>query len=247
MIMDLFHRIRVRSGFLTYSEETDSGDSGPVPERLRWAAELAGPLEGKRVADVGCWTGGLLSLLSSFNPEEIVGVDVSGPWVQTARDRVQSATFYSVESLMDLPSSLLQHFDYVFFLETLEHLPRGTEQSAIDSLAALLVPGGKIILSTPTAGVSTLLDPAWFLVGHRHYRMSTLLDLLTSAGLEISGVNYSGNLWSSFDTIFLYVFKHLLGRRYVTTAYLASLALNGVYHRRRFDSVVIWVEARRPA
>ena len=173
-----------------------------------------------------------------------MGIDVAGPWIHAAEEAVPSARFLEVATLTDLPASLERHFDVVMLLETIEHLPRGTETSALRSLASLLAPDGYLLLSTPAAGISAPLDPAWFLVGHRHYRLVTLTKLFSSAGLEVRRVYYSGNFWTSLDTFMLYFWKHVLRRTYVSPAMIASREPNGVYERRRPTSANIWLEAR---
>lgn len=240
----MMKRIGTRSGHLTFSDDADHAPPVNPPQRLAWACELAQPVSGSRIVDIGCWTGGLLALLVPLGPAELVGVDVSGPWLSVARETAPSATFLSVSTLTDLPAALHQHFEVVFFLETLEHLPRRSQLAALRTLASLLAPGGKLVLSTPAAGIAALLDPAWYLVGHRHYRLGRLVDLLTSAGLECAACHYSGNLWTSLDTSLLYVYKHLLRRTYSPLPAIAEWASTGLYTRRRLDSTNVWIEAR---
>jgi SAM-dependent methyltransferase len=240
----LFKRIRSRSGVLAFSDTIDHVKHSEPPPRLEWARELAQPIAGRRIVDVGCWTGGMLKLLVPLEPAELMGIDVAGPWIHAAEEAVPSARFLEVATLTDLPASLERHFDVVMLLETIEHLPRGTETSALRSLASLLAPDGYLLLSTPAAGISAPLDPAWFLVGHRHYRLVTLTKLFSSAGLEVRRVYYSGNFWTSLDTFMLYFWKHVLRRTYVSPAMIASREPNGVYERRRPTSANIWLEAR---
>lgn len=242
--MGLVRRVLSRRGYLTYSGGVDDEQKvEPVP-RLGWARELAEPIAGKRIADVGCWTGGLLSLFAGRGAKELVGLDVTGPWLLAAREAVPSAQFLEVADLRNLPSHLSGRFDVVLLLETLEHLPRGSEQEALRSLAALLSPGGVLILSTPAAGIAAPLDPAWFLVGHRHYRRETVTALASSAGLNVVRVRYSGNVWTSLDTVGMYLAKHLFHRPYSTPPFVASREPNGLYDNRRVGSANIWLETR---
>jgi 2-polyprenyl-3-methyl-5-hydroxy-6-metoxy-1,4-benzoquinol methylase len=242
--VDLFKRIRSRSGVLTFSETMDHVEQSAPPSRLKWAAELAQPVAGRRILDVGCWTGGLLKLLVPLEPTELMGIDVAGPWIHAAEETVPSARFLEVASLADLPSSLEHHFDVVMLLETLEHLPRGSESSALRSLASLLAPDGSLVLSTPDAGFSAPLDPAWILTGHRHYRLVTLTKLFSSAGLEVRKVYYSGNFWTSLDTFMLYFSKHVLRRKYSSLAMISSHEPEGLYGQRRPTSTNIWLVGR---
>jgi len=240
--VDLFKRIRSRSGVLTFSDTVDHGALSEPPPRLMWARDLAQPVAGRRILDVGCWTGGLLRLLVPLEPAELMGIDLAGPWINAAGENVPSARFLEVATLSELPPSLEHHFDVVTLLETLEHLPRGSEAAAISALTALLAPGGRLILSTPAAGISAPLDPAWILTGHRHYSLATLTQIFSSAGLEVQKVHYSGNFWSSLDTFLLYFSKHILHRGYKSSRFISSHEPSHVYQKRRPTSANIWLE-----
>jgi SAM-dependent methyltransferase len=205
---------------------------------------MASPIAGQRILDVGCWTGGLLKLLVTLEPAELMGIDLAGPWISEAQRAVPSARFLEVTTLSDLPPSLVHHFDVVMLLETLEHLPRGSEASAIAALGALLAPGGRLILSTPAAGIAAPFDPAWTLTGHRHYRLATLTAMFSSAGMEIQEVHYSGNYWTSLDSFLLYFSKHVLHRPYATRRFISSHEPTHVYRKRRPTSANIWLEGR---
>src|SRR5580692_3568977 len=114
---DLIKRIRSRSGVLTFSDTVDQVAQSEPPPRLEWARDLAEPIAGCRILDVGCWTGGFLKLLVPLEPAELMGIDLAGPWIQAAGENVPSAHFLEVTSLTDLPSSLEHHFDVVMLLE----------------------------------------------------------------------------------------------------------------------------------
>jgi SAM-dependent methyltransferase len=205
---------------------------------------MAEPIAGKRILDVGCWTGGLLTLFETPEPAELMGIDLAGPWIHEAQRAVPSARFLEVTTLSELPPSLAHHFDVVMLLETLEHLPKGSEVSAIAALGALLAPGGRLILSTPAAGFAAPLDPAWSLTGHRHYRLATLTAMFSSAGLEIHDVHYSGNYWTSIDCLLFYFSKHVLHRPYKSPRFISSREPTHVYEKRRPTSANVWLEGR---
>ena len=209
----LVSRIWNRSGKLAFVPEVDAATHAEIPDRYRWAASWARSLKGKRVADVGCWTGGFLEhLAAASQPNELVGIDLRGPWLEEARARNPAITYVPVDSLVSPLGNHLHGFDTVFFLETLEHLERGSESQVLKNLAKVLVPSGELILSTPAAGLAAITDPAWFLVGHRHYAPRRLVKLCEDAGLVIREVAYSGNSWSILDLNRLYLFKHVLRR-----------------------------------
>jgi 2-polyprenyl-3-methyl-5-hydroxy-6-metoxy-1,4-benzoquinol methylase len=241
--MKLIERLLRRSGELVFDAAVDGSiDMRPEP-RHAWLQEWIGTLKAARVVDVGCWTGALLTWALGEGCVEVAGIDLPGPWLKTASRRAPGAAIYPVRSLSDVPSSLKSRFDFVFFMETLEHLPRGSETAALAALRQLLVPGGWLVLSTPIAGVMNILDPAWFLVGHRHYSVSTIQTMLSAAGFQSEEVRWSGNLWSAIATNLLYIEKHLLRRQPRSHPWLERRDSRGLGSQRSLTSTNVWVRA----
>lgn len=241
----LARRIRTRSGVLTFSEEVDSSPNAPLSPHYFSAREFGPPVAGRRIVDVGCWTGRFIGLLAREHPAEIWGIDIAGPWLPVARESNPGAKFLAIESIAKIPDDLQHAFDTVYFLETLEHLPRDLEDSAARSLENLLAPGGELILSVPAAGLAALLDPAWYLVGHRHYRSRRLIRIMRSAGLVVDECAYSGSAWHSIDIVLFYAHKHILSREYSAPKFLARRLSTTVSHRRRIGSTGTWIRAHR--
>ena len=243
---NLVRRIRTRSGFLTFSETIDATTDGPVPLHYLAARDFGPPVSGRRIVDVGCWTGKFLRLLAPEHPMTMAGIDVVGPWLAVAQRSNPKATFVPIDSIEEIPQNLNHAYDTVYFLETLEHLPRDLEHAAANSLKNLLSPDGVLILSVPVAGLAALLDPAWYLVGHRHYRRKRLIDILQTANLTIDEYAYSGSAWESLDTILLYIYKHLLQRPYLSPKFLSVRLSTRLSCRRHLGSTGIWIRARCP-
>lgn len=242
---EILGRVTRRSGKLVFCEPSDL-ESGPPPARFHHALAFAGSLEGRRVLDVGCWTGRLLSLCASAGAAGLAGVDLGGPWLEAAARLVPNAHLVPVPHLSALSAEAVEPADVVFFLETLEHVPRGSEIEALRSIARMVAPGGTLILSTPASGLAALLDPAWVLTGHRHYRRRTLRRLLDAAELRPVDFRYSGDLGESIDVAAFYATKHILKRPYATPRFFRRPDRDPT-PRRRLDTTTIWVEAVAPA
>lgn len=244
MTRDLLNRLLRRSGEVTFIAQP-TPVSSRLPPRFHHALAVAGALAGRSVVDVGCWTGQLLACCDRAGAASLVGIDLAGPWLDEAKRAVPRADIHGIASLTDRSVANISPGEVVFFLETLEHLPKGSELATLRVLQRLVKPGGQLVLSTPAAGLSAFLDPAWFLVGHRHYRRSTVTRLLRAAGFEPVATWYSGDLAESADLVVFYLYKHVLRRPYETPRLLAGGGLVRTA-RRRLDSGTTWVDARRP-
>lgn len=89
-----------------------------------------------------------------------------------------------------------ESFSQVFFTNVIEHLPKNHESVALNEIFAALMRGGVLVFSTASAKLIFLaLDPAWYLLGHRHYRMVTILQLMTNAGFTIKFKITLGYIW----------------------------------------------------
>ena len=241
--MNLARRVLNRSGELVYSESIDGGEGSRDP-RLDWLADWVGDrMPGASIVDVGCWTGTLIRWAIAAGAASATGIDLPGPWLDAARSNLPQATWLQVSSIEELPDGLEARFDVVFFLETLEHLPRGSEAPAFRALRRLLAPGGILVCSTPLAGPIALADPAWLLVGHRHYRPRTLTGLLKASALQVDELRYSGNACTAATTNLFYAEKHLLRRPPARHPWLERRADTGLRFDRQVTSTTVWLRA----
>jgi 2-polyprenyl-3-methyl-5-hydroxy-6-metoxy-1,4-benzoquinol methylase len=129
----------------------------PLAERLFVHARLfSAPLEamaervkGKRVADIGCGHGVLVSLLAVGFPErEVWGVDPDARKIDWARRSI--GTFANVKlqagTVESLARAVPQHFDTLCVADVLYLLPPAQWPAFLSAGRALLVPGGRIVI-----------------------------------------------------------------------------------------------------
>lgn len=126
-------------------EHRDYYDGGSFSyDRLRWTIEtFLSTCHGKRVLEVGCGDGRLLSLLQENN--EVFGIDVSTGGV----DKCSASGIPAI--CMDVSSESLpfpdDHFDFVITLETLEHLMN--PYYALLEIRRVLKENAKLVCSVP--------------------------------------------------------------------------------------------------
>lgn len=98
-----------------------------------------------------------------------------------------------------------ESIEKVFFLETIEHLPKNTEFIALKEINRILKVNGMIILSTPNnTWLSTYSDIAYWLKGHRHYKKEQIIKLIEDAGFIIEYFLITGKYWSLIKGLFYY-------------------------------------------
>jgi phosphatidylethanolamine/phosphatidyl-N-methylethanolamine N-methyltransferase len=129
---------------------------GPVFKRGRAAAVVAAERIGGRILEVGVGTG--LSLASYSPRSRVVGVDISEPMLEKARDRVEKQKLKHVESIgmmdaetLDFPTA---SFDVVVAQYVVTAIPN--PEKALDEFLRVVRPGGEIILTSRLGAESGL-------------------------------------------------------------------------------------------
>ena len=139
--------------------------SSPYSSHSRILGLLPPQGKGRRVLDVGCGPGYLMTLLASRG-FQVTGVDRAAP-----QELAPGANFVAADLLTGLPP-LHEHFDYILFADVLEHLPDPERLVgwAIDHLK----PGGQILISVPNVAHAYV---RWKLLwGHFDYTSRGILD-----------------------------------------------------------------------
>jgi glycosyltransferase involved in cell wall biosynthesis len=156
---------------------------GRVPrpvERGRWVRDHLPPVE--RLLDVGC-SDGTFTVDWADRGTLTIGVDPEPERLQLVpppilRVRAAGGALPFADAA----------FDALTMVETLEHVPAGTERAVLTELRRVLRPDGLLLLTTPHRGLFWRIDPLAVLGryagvtggerGHRHYRTSEIDALL---------------------------------------------------------------------
>ena len=177
----------------------------PFQGRVRECVNLVAA--GHRLLDIGCSSGWLAQFVMAKGFTNYVGIDR----VIVGSERAGPGTQFVAGSVFVLPFAD-ESFDAACLFDVIEHLPKGSELRALREVRRILSDGGRLYFSTPHASaLHTPLDPVW-LLGHRHYRRSTIRRLLASAGFEIDKLFVAGGVAESLDHMRLLMYKHLLQR-----------------------------------
>lgn len=164
---------------------------------------------GKKLLDVGCWTGQYITLARSVVC--CTGIDIEEKAILFAKKQYPKVEF-CIGSVLNLPFEN-GSFDIITFWDVIEHLPRRTEPKALFEIGRVLKAGGILFLSTPSNHpISILSDPAFFLKQHRHNSLDNLRWLLKNAGFKIEKAHLCRGM---FYILYFWVqmfFKHVLKR-----------------------------------
>jgi 2-polyprenyl-3-methyl-5-hydroxy-6-metoxy-1,4-benzoquinol methylase len=104
----------------------------------------------RSLLDVGCFAGSFLSLVPESQFPCQVGVDILAPQIEYARAHYGTAyrRFHHVAGVADL-DGVEGEFDCITLIEVIEHLTPEEVRVLLDRLSRKLVPGGRLVITTP--------------------------------------------------------------------------------------------------
>lgn len=106
--------------------------------------------EQKRVADIGCGTGGLLKAVKNrFQPSTLTGFEYSENALEIARSKVPGVEF----CYFDIYEGAAHQFDVVFCIEVLEHLLH--PDRALRNIVNMLADSGVALITVPNGRIDT--------------------------------------------------------------------------------------------
>jgi SAM-dependent methyltransferase len=132
--------------------------------------------------DVGCGTGGMLTLLSEFS-SRVVGLDRSPTALELAGRKLPGAELHGADANALAREFAPDSFDLVTLFNVLYHEWIDSESDVLRQVCRILKPGG-LILITEAAFPSLTRRHDRLAMGARRYTLRRMQDLLIGAGLE---------------------------------------------------------------
>jgi len=168
----------------------------------------------RKILDIGCGFGWFEYNTLQRGVSHITGIEHTAEALSAARCNLSDAKVDFIDaSALSLPFED-NSYDTVVSWEVLEHIPKGTEPKMFAEVARVLKQNGRFYLSTPHRSFfSCVFDPAWWLIGHRHYSVDALCALAVGNGFEVEKVVLNGGWWEIIGINNLYVAKWIFRRR----------------------------------
>ena len=139
--------------------------------------------ENGRVLDAGCGTGVPIARKLVQIGFEVVGIDISGNMVTTARANVPGATFHQMNmAAIDFPP---ESFDGVICCYAIIHTPREKHANIFRSFHKVLKPQGVMLVSVASWAWEEVADYLGVDMYWSHYDPSVTKSLITEAGFDI--------------------------------------------------------------
>ena len=157
-----------------------------------WQVDRLAPFLGRRVCEIGSGIGNISRLLAARDLELLVLTDQREDYLDRLREDYAPRPEIRVERLTLPDAEATRRFaawslDTVVSLNVLEHIP--DDQGAVESMADLLAPGGRLVLLVPA--IPALYGSLDRGLGHaRRYDRRGLRRLLERAGLRLEHLSY---------------------------------------------------------
>jgi len=141
-------------------------------------------------------------------------------------------------------------FQQVLFTDVIEHLPKGDEPKALQEIHRVLCSGGELILTTSYDSIFyTFLDPARYVMTHRHYKKERIKDLLESQGFRIEVMFTAGGLWACLSNLWYcfisYPLKKILNYRLLYAPSFMQVKEDQEYNTIRQNGYTVFVRAKK--
>lgn len=196
-------------------------------------------IKNKVILDIGCGYGWFELNAFKKGAKKIFGAEVSENDLLTVKKYITDKKFTPIIGRSDHIPLKNNTIDTIVSWEVIEHIPKGTESKFFKEVARLLKKNGVFYLSTPhKATFSTYLDPAFWLIGHRHYSEKQLRGYARNNGFVVEAVDVTGGIWTSLAIVNMYIAKWVFRReKFFKTFFTAQE--NKEYQKKGFYNIFV--------
>lgn len=227
--------------FLNYKSNIDTGEELQVWHYFCFDF-IKKHLSGKKILNIGCWTGGLEFFLNDF-PCEAFAVDIEERALEIARNKYKKINF-SLGSADKLPFAD-NEFDVATIFFVIEHLPHGKDLPALQEINRIMKNGGLLFLSVPAGNaISRIVDPAYFLGRHRHYSEKKMEKMLKNSNFSIVEKKYRGGFFNTSKMMLFYFYKFVLRRPLPKNLWLEN-KIKEEFSREGYDGIYVMAQKNK--
>lgn len=171
-------------------------------------------IKDKKILNIGCGFGWFELFALENNVNKICAIELSETDLAAAKNNIKDPRVeFKTGSAIEIPYEN-EIFDTVVSWEVIEHIPRNTEPTMFAEVNRVLKQDGYFYLSTPFRQfLSNVLDPAWWLIGHRHYSVNQLKNLGETHGFEFVEYQLKGGIWALLSLLNMYIAKWIFRRK----------------------------------
>ena len=169
----------------------------------------------KKMLNIGCGFGWFEYHMSRRGCKHIYGTEINEKDLETAlKGEHDEKVSFGLGNAIDLPFED-ETFDTVVAWDVIEHIPPNTEKKMLSEIERVLKNGGVFYLSTPYRSFwGTCLDPAWWLIKHRHYSKEIMGNIIkNNKKLEITEMQIRGGRSDILSILNMYIAKWVFRRK----------------------------------
>lgn len=196
-------------------------------------------LKNKTVLDIGCGFGWCELNFLDREVKKICGIEITKADLQAAKDNIKNKSAeFKIGSALEIPYPD-NSFDAIVSWEVIEHIPKNTELKMFQEVARVLKPNGVFYLSTPyDHPIAKYLDPAWWLIGHRHYSIKQLKFFAKSTKMITDKITRKGKIWSSISLLNMYISKWIFRSKPLSHSFFLNQEKNE-YHTEGYVNIFV--------
>jgi len=201
-------------------------------------------IKNKKILDIGCGYGGFLKYSVENGVLEASGIEISKDDLKTARRYLKKDNVILKEgTALNLPFPN-DYFDTVVSFEVLEHIPMNKEDKMFSEIYRVLKKKGVLYLTTPfDSFFSKYFDPAYYLIGHRHYSKKQIQSFADNNKLKIIKLRTIGTFWEFINLYNLYFSKWVLRREKIFENFIISKVLEDLKNEKTQGFMNIFIKA----